>query len=383
MKILFVINQLHCGGAEQQLVTLCEGLRNQGHKLEVISLYDRLDLRPRLDTVKVPITVAHKYAKIDLSVVWRLRELILKCRPHLIHSYLPAACLFAGMTKWVGVTAPIIYSERSINAWRPAWRICLDNAVRRTAGAITCNAEAIKRHLIFNEGVPAEKIIVIYNGLSKDRRIRPHSGEIELAQKRLQAPRGAFIVICVANFVIEKQHRVLLHAFARARERFGNLFLVLVGRGELQQELFNWIEEFGLVESSRVITDCNNPLPLLYASEVGILTSSVEGCSNALLESMAARLPIVATDAGGNRELIINGKGGFICPVGDVGAVSDALVHLADDPSLRQRMGSYNTDRVADLFTDEVMIDQTVALYRRVLGSTGSQRQTGLCIVAR
>src|SRR5262245_23156667 len=86
MRILFVINQLSCGGAEQQLIALCEGLKNRGHQPEVISIYNRLELRSRLDTIQVPIIVAHKRSRLDLTVVWQLRRLIKKINPDLVHA---------------------------------------------------------------------------------------------------------------------------------------------------------------------------------------------------------------------------------------------------------------------------------------------------------
>lgn len=218
MKILLVINQLHCGGAEQQLITMCEGLHKRNHECEVISIYNLLELRDRLDRIQVPITVAHKYSKIDVTVVSRLHSLIKKANPELVHAFLAASCLFAGVTKWIGTSIPILHSERDVNTWKSRWRVRLDNIVRARVAKITCNAEAIKTHLIEVEHVPAEKIVVIPNGLAPERRTRPDNKAIESARREIGAPFGGFIVICVANFTPKKQHQVLLKAFAQAKK---------------------------------------------------------------------------------------------------------------------------------------------------------------------
>src|SRR5574337_245740 len=188
MKVLFVINQLESGGAEQQLVALCEGLRRRGHEPVVIAIYDKLDLRDRLDRIHVPIIVAHKYWKADLTLAWRLRNLIKDIDPDLVHAYLPAACLFTAMTRWLGVTVPLIQAERLVNSWRSGWRIWLDNIVRKQVDLITCNADAIRRYLIEVERVLPEKTALIYNGLVPSRHTRPDDASIEAAKREIGAP---------------------------------------------------------------------------------------------------------------------------------------------------------------------------------------------------
>jgi glycosyltransferase involved in cell wall biosynthesis len=160
-----------------------------------------------------------------------------------------------------------------------------------------------------------------------------------------------------------------LEAFARARKEVPELFLVLVGQGPLEQEVRRGIRQRGLNTASRIITDCLDPLPLLCASDVATLTSSLEGCSNALMEAMAMGLPIVASEAGGNGELVVDGEGGFVCRVGEVSAFAKALVELAKDPLLRRRMGLYNLHR-SKRFTDDVMVEETLRVYGRVLNGS-------------
>jgi glycosyltransferase involved in cell wall biosynthesis len=374
MKVLFVINQLESGGAEQQLIALCEGLCRRGHETEVISIYSRLDLRDRLDKIDVPITVVHKYWKTDLTLVWRLRRLIMRINPELVHAYLPAACLFTALTKWLGVGVPLIQAERLVNNWRSGWRIVLDNLARKRVDLITCNAEAIRTYLIEVEHVLPEKTALIYNGLVPARRTRPDEVSIEAARRDIGAPEGACIVICVANFFPDKQHQILLEAFSRAREEVPELFLVLVGQGPLDRKIRRSIRQMGLDGVSRIITDRLDPLPLLCATDVAALTSSREGCSNALMEAMAMGLPVVASEAGGNGELVVDGQGGVVCRVWEISAFAKALVELAQNPSLRYRMGLYNLHRSKE-FTDDVMVEETLRVYERVLSGRARERR--------
>lgn len=372
MKILFVIDQLDCGGAEQQLITLCKGLKRFGHEPHVITIYERNNLRGELDAIQVPVQVAAKYGWLDLTVVWRLKRLIDKATPDLVHAYLSGACTLTPMTKWIGATAPILQSERNIEVWRRGVRLCLDKFVRRRVVGITCNAHIIKERLVEVEGVPSEKIVVIHNGLGIDRCSRPSKAAIDLARRHIGAPEGATIVICVANLNWRKSHDILIRAFFEARKRLGNLFLLLIGSGELEIQVRKLIDELRISGSSRLITDCTNPLPFLCASNIAILTSIVEGCSNALLEAMAMGLPIIASDAGGNSELVAHGQGGYLCPIGDVDCFANTLIRLAAEPKQWISMGQYNVRQVTEKFSMDIMIARTIELYESILGSNMS-----------
>lgn len=367
MKIAFVIDQLDCGGAEQQLVTLSIGLHRRGHAVHVVSIYDRAELRGDLQSAGVPITVAHKHGRFDLTTVWRLREIIGKFDPDLIHAYLPAASLLTPMTRWLGVRAPILLSERNLNEWRSALRVACDNIVRRHAAHITCNAAAIKQYLIDVERVAPDTISVIYNGLRPERRTRPDEATVAAARRQIDAPPDAIVVTCVANLHEAKQHATLVNAFSMARARAHHLFLVVVGRGPLESAIRTQIAALGLDNSCRIVTDCTNPCAILSASHMAVLTSRVEGCSNAVLEAMAMGLPIVGSDGGGNRELIAHELGGYLCPVGDVHGFADAMARLALQPELAVAMGRYNTRIIHERFSDDVMVAENLALYQRVL----------------
>jgi glycosyltransferase involved in cell wall biosynthesis len=367
MRIAFVIDQLDCGGAEQQLVSLCQGLRRRNHDVHVISIHNRLELRRDLDDVQVPIDVVGKHGAYDITAIWRLRNALARIAPDIVHAFLPTASLMTPLCRWLGLRAPVLQSERGMNEWRSRTRIAIENLVRVTVDQITCNADAIKRHLEEVEGVRPECISVIYNGVRSDRRERPPDREVEEARRQIGAPANAFIVMCVANFSPIKRHDVLLEAYARARDRVHNLFLVLVGHGEKESQIREQVAALGLGSACRIITDSRNPCALLCASDVAILTSALEGCSNALLEAMAMGLPVIATEAGGNPELVVDRAGGYVRPVNDVDALADAIVGLASDREAAAAMGRFNMRRVRERFTDDAMVEASVALYESVV----------------
>jgi glycosyltransferase involved in cell wall biosynthesis len=111
----------------------------------------------------------------------------------------------------------------------------------------------------------------------------------------------------------------------------------------------------------------SEPTPILQAADIGLQCSLQEGFSNALLESMAAGLPIIATTAGGNIDAVIDGDSGLLVPIEDSRALADAITRLAQAADLRTAMGGAARQRVAEVFSPELCVEKYLDLYRRVL----------------
>jgi glycosyltransferase involved in cell wall biosynthesis len=112
-------------------------------------------------------------------------------------------------------------------------------------------------------------------------------------------------------------------------------------------------------------------LPWLAALDVFVLSSDWEGMSNALLEAMAAGLPVVATAVGGTPEVVVDGVTGLLVPPHDPISLAEAIVRLLDAPDLRRQMGQAGRERVKKSFTVERMVEQTQTLYEHILSAKG------------
>ena len=142
---------------------------------------------------------------------------------------------------------------------------------------------------------------------------------------------------------------------------------MLVGEGPLRLELESRARELGISDAVCFRGSAKDVAAILAAIDVSVLTSVKEGCSNVILESMAAALPVVVTDAGGNRELVVDGATGFIVPIDDAEAVAERIVRLLSDRELRRRMGEAGLERVRERFTVGRMVDDTANLYMETL----------------
>jgi glycosyltransferase involved in cell wall biosynthesis len=207
------------------------------------------------------------------------------------------------------------------------------------------------------------KEVVIPNGVVT--RPVPDKSERTAARAELGLSADDFVVGIVARLSAQKAHHVLFKAFAGLRVSHPHARLVVVGGGDREMELRMLATRLGL-EGSILFTGVRRDVPaLLPAFDVSCLSSVHEGVPMAAIESMAAGIPMVATDCGALRDMIVDGEHGFIVPAGDSLAMADRLRALADDSKLRERLGESAHSRVQQMYR----IEQTARGYQDLLVS--------------
>ena len=228
-------------------------------------------------------------------------------------------------------------------------------------------------------GIPAVRIRQIYNGVDQIR-FRP---SLEGAQDVFPAeflPSGPAVVLgSVGRLAEVKDQASLVHALhllvSSRPELSDKLRLVLVGDGPLLGDLERQIAEYGIGELVWLAGDRKNVAQLLQAMDIFVLPSLAEGVSNTILEAMATGLPVVATDTGGNPELVEHGVNGYLLPVQDPQALADTLLKLIDAPDERVRMGENGLEKVRKTFDWDHTVAAYLAVYDQLLGRTGIDTQ--------
>jgi glycosyltransferase involved in cell wall biosynthesis len=214
-------------------------------------------------------------------------------------------------------------------------------------------------------GISPSKLRLIPNGVAL-----PHSGGLE---KQRSVCRGDWGLredhVCigfVGRFTAVKAPDLMLHSFAAFRKRSQvPSRLVMVGDGPLATSLRGLAAELGL--GGKVIwLGAQDARPLMPGFDVLALTSKSEGHPLVVLEAMARGLPIVATGVGGIADTVQSGVNGFIAPLGDAGAIAEALEKLASNPSLRARMGEASR-AISRNFSIDQMVERTLAFYEEIV----------------
>ncbi len=239
--------------------------------------------------------------------------------------------------------------------------------------SVTAVAGAAAERMIKLTGIKRSKIRVIPNAVDTDFfRPCPSPEEKDKLRKDLDLPKASLLLGCVAALRPVKDHDGLLKAFAEAVSgKYGNvpnsgIYLVLVGDGVLESDLRRLAEKLGIGRSVIFLGRRNDIHRLLQALDVFVLNSKTEGMSYAILEAMAAGLPVIATAVGANTELIGHGKEGYLVPQGDIESMARYIFQIGNNNSVLANMGKNARKKVVDLYSIDKMITSYKALYERV-----------------
>jgi L-malate glycosyltransferase len=281
-------------------------------------------------------------------------------RFNLVHCWDADAAIFGSLAaRWAGV--PHITSRRDMGQIYPAHKLYLMNRADRSAKAVVINAEAIRHTL---NGLAADKVHVIMNLLDMDEFDALAARPFPL---RETLTKGTQIGL-VARLDPEKDIGTFLRAAATLQARYKDLSFVIAGDGVERPGLEQLANELGLRERIVFLGDVTDVPALLRELHIGVLTPARnEGLSNTILEYMAASLPTVATDCGGNAELVRDGETGYLVPVGDATALADMLARLVDDSKRAAQMGVAARRHIERLHRPEVVAQQFADLYASAL----------------
>ena len=374
--IFFVIGELGIGGTERHLSNVARALKRKGWGVSIYSLAGDGPMRQDLEAagVKVLLPPVDRTAVANVLPVRALRlvlvgvhltYMMLRVRPRIGHFFLPAAYLIGATAATLACVKVNIMSRRSLSFYQKAYPGVrrMEMIFHRRMNAILGNSRAVVHQLRDDEKVPLDKLGLIYNGIDM-----PAAGKTDRAKVRasLGIDDGTLVLTIVANLIGYKGHLDLIAALGIAHEKIGGPWQVLIvgrddGPGADIEAAARELRIDGHVSMLGQRTDVAD---LLSASYIGLLCSHEEGFSNAILEGMAAGLPMVVTDVGGNAEAVLEGENGFVVPSRDPAALAEAIVRLAHDPALRARLGAAGRKRIEEHFSLDACIERYEDLYR-------------------
>jgi glycosyltransferase involved in cell wall biosynthesis len=367
LDVLFVITDLQVGGSERQLALLAAALVRVGRKAVVYSFVDG-PVRAALqqDGIEVVLAPGCGNAATQYSVpvaALHLFWFMLRRRPRIVHFFLPAAYLVGAPLAVLAAVPCRVMSRRSLNTYQ---RNALARAVERCwhhlMHAVIGNSQVVVDQLKA-EGVASSRLGLIYNGIDDGN--FGGAGMRAGVRAALGLTPDALVMCIVANLIPYKGHRDLLDALAVAALHLPpHWHVLMVGRDDgIGAALLQQAQQLGLCDNISFLGVRHDIPALLDASDIGILCSHQEGFANAILEGMAAGLPMVVTRVGGNAEAVIDGETGLVVPPRDGKRLAAAIVRLANDAALRTRFGTAGRQRVAALFSVQRFVDSHHALY--------------------
>jgi len=377
ITVMFPINYLRAGGAEQQLLELVRGMDKARFEPLVVSFHPGGIIEPEVR--KIPgaeLICLNRKGRCDFLVLYKILQLLRQRKVDVVQPFLTPASFFGLLLAILCRTPVKILTERSAQRRkRPGARLyskALDFLSRFADWAVS-NSEAGRKYLIKRHINPS-RIKVIHNGLNLSR-LSYDKEDVEQVRQKLGVPPEGKVVGVMASLFPVKDHVIFLRAAAIINQTMPHTRFALLGDGPLRSYLENLSQELGLASKVIFFGEQQNVGTYLSTFDMAVLTSRTEGCSNSLLEAMALGKPVVATDVGGIRELVHHGETGLLVPSGNAEAVAGAVLSLIHDPEAARAMGRRAREHVASQFSVEKMVQQYQSLYVETLRQKGRRRE--------
>lgn len=368
-ELLVVLPSLGGGGAERATLDLLRSLNRSRFHI-TLALFTRGGRFLAQLPADVPVVDLRGRQSYDARLIWRLSRLICTQQPQVVFSVLRYANLITLLAcRLAGTAVPVVINEQNL----PSAEFALfgGGAIKAQAmrwlypGAaqVTCIARGIASELVEKYGIPAQLVRVVPNPVDLPRvrslgQIAPNHPWFQLQQP---------VVVAVGRLHRQKGFDVLIRAFARVRQSTACKLLIL-GEGDLRQELEQLINRQGLAEDVQLPGFQENPYSYMAHSSAFVLSSRYEGFGNVLVEALALGTPVVSTRCPvGPEEILEDGKTGNLVPPEDESALAAAVLRVLQDRQLRATLSSNGPPR-AEVYGLERITAQYEALFSGLVG---------------
>jgi len=371
IRILHIIHQLGVGGAENGIVNLVNQMNPAEFDTGICTFSGGGSLTGRLDRFKTDLFELNKRNGNDPLLILRLGRKLRKWKPNIVHTH-SWGTLVEGIlgSKLAGV--PIVVHGEHGTIQRKPLNLFIQRLFWHMADQILSVSSAHRERISEVIKYPQNKIKVVLNGVDTMRfkpNLRFHQIREELGLNRDQTLIGT-----VGRLVPVKNHRFLLHAFAKLCEQCDSCWLAIVGDGPLEKDLKQISQDLGIGSRVFMMGLRTDMPPILQAFDIFVLPSISEGMSNIILEAMSTALPVVATNVGGNPDIVQDGVNGRIVELGDIGGLSRILGELLEQKNSRKSLGEQARKMILTRFGLSVMVRNYEKLYRDLYAAKTSRK---------
>jgi glycosyltransferase involved in cell wall biosynthesis len=370
-----VISTLGYGGAQRQVVELANHIDPSRFDAHICSLSDYVPLAERLIDRERRLHIITKKWKYDVTVIPRLAKLLHQLKADIVQGYLFDAEIASRLAGRLARTPMIFGSERSNDYNLKRRQLITYRLTRGCMDLLIANSNAGAEFDCRMLGYHPSQCRVIYNGVDTER-FRPYDGQA--LRRELGIGEGEHVVGMFASFWQPKNHRLFFGAARRVLQRFPQTRLLLVGddlygggRGsdEYKRDIARLVAELGIRERCLFMGNRPDVERLYCVCDLTVLPSLFEGMPNVALESMACGIPVIATQVSDNAQIIVDGRVGFVIPLGDEVALCESICQLLANNAQRRQMGLEARAWVESEFSMVRMADKTARVYQDALDS--------------
>jgi glycosyltransferase involved in cell wall biosynthesis len=364
-KLLVVSDEMEVGGSQRQITYLLGGLDRRQWQAELVFFRKESFLVRDLRAQGIVVHHVPKRGRLDLRFVLAYAALLRRERYDLVHAFSLTAELWTLVAGWLARHRPPLvasirglYLDESERFWR------IKRFILSRSAAVIANARAGAVAAAKRAGVPVASIDVVPNGMVPPEPLPP--GQRDILRQAIGAPPQRPFALFVGRLVKEKNLACLMRALARipADQR---PWVALAGNGPLRGDIDAMREAAGLDADVRFLGERKDTAALMQSADFLVLPSSYEGMSNVLMEAMAAGCPVIASEVGGNPELVEDGVTGLLFPSDDADALAQCLQTMGSDHALRQRLSQQAAQVARQRYSVEQLVRSTTRVYERCL----------------
>jgi len=353
LRILFLVEEMEAitaGGTERQILQMIRLLREAGMEPEVCVFRHTAWLTEDLAGCPVHNAGIGKLASVRaIPQFWRLVRWMRARRFDVVQTFfIEANILGPGLARLAGVPL-ILGSRRNLNYWMKPHHLILQRISNRFASRLVANCEAVRQKVAAMERFPLDRIDVIYNSIDAEH-FRPDPEIRRRMRNEFQIGEEQVVIGNVSTLRPVKGVQHFVAAAALVRDRAPAARFVVIGDGPLRPAIEQQIADLQLGSVFRLLGSQEQIAPYLQAMDIAVLSSESEGFSNSILEYMAAGLPCVATDVGGNREALGDAAGAIVRP-SDAGELAAAIISLITEQNRRINPAVKGIARVDAVFS--------------------------------
>ena len=363
--VLLVLDQFPrtLGGGERIVLKLAALLPQYGYRASILTFSaDPASAglqSPPCSVYLLPLQRTYDLTALQGSL--ELRKFLREQKIRIVQTFFESSDLWAGFVTKAMSSAKLIWSRRDMGILRTGKHHAAYRLMARAPDRVFAVSEQVRRHSIDVDGIKPSRVQTIYNGLD----LADWSSTLSAAKHE-----GEVLVTTVGNIRRVKGHDVFIRAAASVAAQFPKVTFSIAGdvlEPDYFAELQVLVRDLNLPDRFRFAGGVKDLREHLATADVFVLPSRSEGFSNAIVEAMAASLPVVATNVGGNAEAVQDGVSGVIVPAEDSDALAAAIVHLLSNPAKARQMGAEGKRLVAEKFTTEAMMTQIINVYGSLL----------------
>ncbi|MDE3237531.1 MAG: glycosyltransferase [Paracoccaceae bacterium] len=373
-RILHVIDGLGMGGAEQLLPRYLPKLAEQGFDPGVIVLQgrDSLRMRPALAQARVPVQLVEVSRLRHATQIAAFLRTVGHLKPDLIHTHLEFASLLGALAGRIfgrpvvstlhTLDAPGLSSRGDMRRWL-MYR-ALSNWTDRVICLTQGNADIARA-----SGLGRAPVVILPNGVATT----PYDGPVDVLGLRasLGIPQDAPLAITVCVLRPEKGVDVLIDAFPQALAAVPGAHLLIVGDGPERDRLTALARASSVADRIHFAGYRTDVAHLLRIADLFVLATLFDAQPTVIMEAMAARLPVVASDFAGVPDMVTAGETGLLVPPGDPAALAEAMVPFLRDRALARAYGAAGRQRLEEDFSLDRQIGKLGLLYDELIGQNG------------